>query len=227
MINCQKNAKPLAFPLPTSEPDSPKARVGKVHRTLTTFPAMVRSKREGDEVPESPPVSPCEPSTASHPSPQPWEAQRLEMGTFQTSQTSNRRPGKAAVRPARVESRYPRVTATVGPRGRGPGRSERRRSPVGRLPRRSVGRFRRAAPGAGEAGLGAAAPRRPSRPGAPLHARTAGASPPRAARPTDRTHLAAPTPTPTPSARAEEVAAAGRRPKLHLRPREPGADGGS
>lgn len=212
---------PLYLPLP--RPESGKST------DPDNIPSHGSAQTRGATKDKSSPDSPCEPSTASVPCPPPWAAERLEMGTFRNSQTRKGRPGTAAVRPARVESGSPGVTAPVGSRGRGLGRGERRRSRVRRLPRRSAGPFRRAAPGAGEAGLGAAAPRRPGRPGAPLHARTAGASPPRAARSTDRTHLTSPTPTPTPSARAEEVAAAprpGRRPRLRLSPGEPGADGG-
>lgn len=133
------------------------------------------------------------------------------------------------MRPSPAECGSPRVTVAVGPRGRGLGRSGRRRPPVRRLPGRSSGPFHPAAPGAGEAGLGAAAPRRPGRPGAPPHARTGGSSPPRAAAPAGRTHLASLTPMPTPSAHAQEEAAVpapGRLPRFRLCPGEPGADGG-
>lgn len=51
------------------------------------------------------------------------------MGIFQTSPTSNRRPGNAAMRPSPVECGSPRVTSAVGPRGGGLGRRGWRRPP--------------------------------------------------------------------------------------------------
>lgn len=230
MINSQKNAEPLTFPLPTSVPDSPKVRVGKVHTTRTIFSAMVLRTREGRQ------KYPSRPQTPAASRPPPLSPAR-RPGKPRGSRWESSRPPRQAI-DGQVTRRCGPPRSSAGPRA-SPPRSARGEAgwagevgggpPVRRLPGCSSGPFRRAAPGAGEAGLGAAAPRRPGWPGAPPHARTGGTSPPRFARRADRTHLASLTPTPTPSAPAQEEAAVpgpGRRLRLHLGPGEPGADGG-